>query len=63
MLSLRQTDNAEANDLRDACAEATLLFTRALFRDAKTTDDKIPMMAITTKSSTNVNPLLRIKLF
>ncbi len=38
------------------CADAMRALTRAPFRETRTTDDRIPIMAITTKSSINVKP-------
>jgi hypothetical protein len=37
---------------------ASAPFVRADVREANTTDDRIPMIAITTKSSISVKPLL-----
>jgi len=38
--------------------EVLAALTRALFRDTSTTDERMPMIAITTKSSIRVKPLL-----
>src|SRR3990167_5722709 len=38
-------------------------FCRAVFKDARTTDDKIPIIAMTTKSSISVKPLFLLFIF
>jgi hypothetical protein len=40
-----------------ALTAASAPLARALLRDARTIEDRIPMMAITTKSSMSVKPL------
>jgi len=56
--SLRHIAAAVCNPFIVLCAAATLPFTRALLSEAKTTDDKMPIIAMTTKSSMRVKPRL-----
>ena len=46
-----------------ATRRASRDFLRALFKDAKTTEAKIPIMAITTSNSIKVNPFLDLNIF
>src|SRR3989344_3604836 len=45
------------NDLRSDFTLATFAFDRAVFNEARTVDAKMPIIAITTKSSMSVNPV------
>ena len=56
--SISETAIAFAISCKDATRFASRLFVRALLRETSTIEAKIPMIAITTKSSMSVKPLV-----
>ena len=56
--SFKHIESAVLKDFSVDCAVAIRPLTRALLRDANTTDERSPIIAITTKSSIRVKPLL-----